>query len=72
MSDDMDSAPEKGPGLIGHDDERSDVEQAVKARSDAVDRGEGGGEPAGFTAPGIEDGVGGTGGEVKNDTQDQQ
>lgn len=63
---------EKGPGLPGHDDGRSDIEQAVMARSDAVARGEGGAEPDTFTAPGVEDGVGGTGGEVKNDTQDQQ
>ena len=54
------------------DDARSDIEQAVEARSDAVARGEGGPEPETFTAPGLEDGVGGTGGEVRRDTQDQQ
>jgi hypothetical protein len=72
MSDtDMD-LPEKGPGLSGHNDPRPDIEQAVDARSDAVARGEGGAEPDTFTAPGVEDGVGGTGGEVKNDTETQQ
>ena len=54
------------------DDDRSDIEQAVEARSDAVARGEGGPEPETFTAPGLEDGVGGTGGEVRRDTEDQQ
>ena len=73
MSDsDLDNVPEKGPGLQGHDDPRSDIEQAVAARADAVARGEGGEEPGPFTAPGDEDGVGGTGGEVKRDTETQQ
>ncbi|WP_174298259.1 hypothetical protein [Sphingomonas bacterium] len=72
MSDTDMNLPEKGPGLPGHDDSRPDIEQAVQARSDAVAHGEGGTESDTFTAPGVEDGVGGTGGEVKRDTQDQQ
>jgi len=53
-------------------DERSDIEQAVEARSDAVARGEGGREPDSFTSSGIPDGVGGTGGVTKNQDDDAQ
>lgn len=53
-------------------DDRSDIEQAVEARKDAVERGEGGREPDSFTSPGMEDGVGGTGGVVKNQDDDAQ
>ncbi|MBR0551971.1 hypothetical protein [Stakelama marina] len=53
-------------------DERSDIEQIVESRSDAVDRGEGGDEPDTFTEPGLPDGVGGTGGRVKNQDDDAQ
>ncbi len=48
------------------EDERSDIQQAVEARADAVARGEGGSEPATFTDTGLHDGNSGTGGEVKN------
>ena len=54
------------------DDDRSDLQQAVEARSDAVARGEGGEEPARFTDTGEPDGAGGTGGEVKNQDIAQQ
>ena len=54
------------------DDPRSDIEQAVEARSDAVARGEGGPEPETFTAPGDHSGNAGTGGEVKNQDRDAQ
>lgn len=54
------------------DDARSDIEQAVASRSDAVERGEGGPEPETFTDPGMNDGVGGTGGIVRNQDLDQQ
>ncbi|MEG3124748.1 hypothetical protein [Sphingomonas sp. GB1N7] len=54
------------------DDERSDLQQEVEARKDAVERGEGGREPDAFTAPGLPDGVGGTGGETKNQGDDAQ
>ncbi|WP_010186860.1 hypothetical protein [Sphingomonas sp. PAMC 26605] len=53
-------------------DDRSDIEQAVEARKDAVERGEGGREPDAFTSQGMEDGVGGTGGVVKNQDDDAQ
>ncbi len=54
------------------DDARSDIEQAVASRSDAVERGEGGDEPETFTATGDHDGNSGTGGEVKNQDLTQQ
>jgi hypothetical protein len=63
-----DSPPEADTG----DDERPDIEQAVEARSDAVKRGEGGDEPATFTAPGLYDGHSGTGAVVKNQDRDAQ
>lgn len=57
----------------GHeDDPRSDIEQAVAARSDAVARGEGGEEPVTFTSTGEHDGVGGTGGVTRNQDMDAQ
>ena len=61
-----DSLPE-----ADHDD-RSDIEQAVEARKDAVERGEGGDEPDVFASPGMADGVGGTGGVTKNQEGDAQ
>ncbi|MBE2993926.1 hypothetical protein IFR23_18200 [Sphingomonas sp. CFBP 13603] len=54
------------------EDTRSDIEQAVESRSDAVERGEGGDEPETFTDTGLPDGVGGTGGVVKNQDNDAQ
>lgn len=54
------------------EDDRSDIEQAVEARSDAVDRGEGGDEIDSFGATGMPDGPAGTGGLVKNQDSDQQ
>lgn len=54
------------------EDDRSDIEQAVEARADAVARGEGGDEPEAMTATDIHDGVGGTGGEVRNQELDAQ
>ena len=54
------------------EDERSDIEKAVEARSDAVARGEGGPEPAIFTDPGLADGVGGTSGVTRNQDDDAQ
>ena len=48
------------------DDPRSDLQQAVEARADAVLRGEGGTEPDVFLSTGDHDGNSGTGGEVKN------
>jgi len=63
-----DSAPESD------DDTRSDIEQAVEARQDAVENGEGanGDEPAPMTAPGLYSGNAGTGGVVKNQDRDAQ
>lgn len=54
------------------DDDRSDLQQMVDARKDAVERGEGGHEPDAFTSPGEFDGVAGTGGVVKNQDDDAQ
>ncbi|HEU0043640.1 hypothetical protein [Sphingomonas sp.] len=61
----------------GHkDDPRSDIEQAVEARSDALERGEGGAgrgpEGAMMTDPGEFSGNLGTGGEVRNQDMDAQ
>ncbi len=54
-------------GLADNDnDTRSDIEQVVEARKDAVERGEGGREPDSFTSAGEPDGVGGTAGVTKN------
>ena len=53
-------------------DDRSDIEQVVESRSDAVARGEGGPEPDRLTDPGMADGVGGTGGRTKNQDDDAQ
>ncbi|MEN2785165.1 hypothetical protein ACFOKI_13925 [Sphingomonas qilianensis] len=54
------------PDLKINEDPRSDLQQMVEARKDAVERGEGGEEPETFTSAGEHDGVGGTGGVVKN------
>ncbi|WP_137899881.1 hypothetical protein [Sphingomonas sp. 2SG] len=64
--DALDSNPD------AREDERSDIEQAVEARADAVARGEGGEEPSRFTDTGAFDGNSGTGGEVKNQDLTQQ
>lgn len=64
---DTDRGPEAAP-----QDDRSDIEQAVQARSDAADRGEGGTEPDPMTSTGDHTGSAGTGGEVKNQNDDAQ
>jgi len=58
------------PPAAQDDDARSDLEQAVAARSDAVERGEG--NPEAEDAPGDFAGTGGTGGVVRNQDQDAQ
>ena len=58
------------PPAARDDDARSDLEQAVAARSDAVERGEGNSEAE--DAPGDFAGTGGTGGVVRNQDQDAQ
>jgi hypothetical protein len=73
MTDDRsDDMPETGPERDGREDERSDIEQIVQSRSDAVARGEGGTEPQPMTAPGEYSGVSGDGGVVKNQDLTQQ
>lgn len=67
---DHDDMPDAAPST--RDDERSDIAQAVAARSDAVERGDGGDEPDPLTAPGDYSGNAGTGGEVKNQDLDAQ
>lgn len=57
---------------IRKDDPRSDLQQEVEARKDAVERGEGGPEPETLTAPGLFSGNAGTGGEAKNQDDDAQ
>ena len=63
--------PNTPPGARD-DDARSDIEQAVSARSDAVERGEGGPEPDPMLKTGDYSGVSGDGGEVKNQGLTQQ
>lgn len=58
--------PNLRPTGDDRDDPRSDIEQAVQSRADAVARGEGGPEPEPMTEPGDYSGVSGDGGEVKN------
>jgi hypothetical protein len=53
-------------------DERSNLQQEVEARKDAIERGEGGPEPETLTAPGLFSGNAGTGGETKNQDDDAQ
>jgi hypothetical protein len=63
--------PNSSPEARGNDP-RSDLEQIVASRSDAVARGDGGTEPAPMTDPGEYSGVSGDGGEVKNQGLTQQ
>ena len=71
---DRDPHPDSPPANDddAREDERSDIEQIVGARKDAVERGEGGREPDSFTSAGLPDGVGGTGGVTKNQDDDAQ
>ena len=71
---DTPNEPLKGPldDPQAQGDDRSDLQQMVEARKDAVERGEGGDEPDSFTSTGIPDGVGGTGGVTKNQDDDAQ
>ena len=57
---------------LKREDERSDIQQAVEARKDAIERGEGGPEPDSMTAPALFSGNAGTGGETKNQDDDAQ
>jgi hypothetical protein len=66
------SDPKTVDVIPNRDDPRPDIQQAVEARSDAVEGGEGGVEPAMFTDTGEFDGNSGTGGEVKNQDDTQQ
>jgi hypothetical protein len=59
------------PTQPGQDDERSDIQQAVEARADAVARGEGG-RPSPLDSTVSEDAAGGAGGRVKNQEENQQ
>ncbi|WHU03259.1 MULTISPECIES: hypothetical protein [unclassified Sphingomonas] len=54
------------------DDPRSDLQQIVEARADAVKRGEGGNGHSPLADAGASDGVGGTAGDVKNQDADAQ
>ncbi|MFA6122752.1 hypothetical protein [Sphingomonas sp.] len=70
MSDEINKGPLDDPR--DNTDPRSDLQQKVEARKDAVECGEGGKEPDAFTSAGMPDGVGGTGGVVKNQGDDGQ
>lgn len=54
------------------DDPRSDIEQAVQSRADEADAAGGGGTTSPLEPAGVEDGVSGTAGEVKNQDRNQQ
>jgi hypothetical protein len=69
MAADQPNTAAATPPAAQDDDARSDLEQAVSARSDAVDRGEGNPEA---TEPDDFAGTGGTGGVVRNQDQDAQ
>jgi len=71
---DPNEGPIKGPfdDPKADTDDRSDLQKMVEARKDAVEDDEGGDEPETFTATGMPDGVGGTGGVVKNQGDDAQ
>lgn len=64
--------PELRPTGDDRADSRSDLEETVQSRSDAVARGEGGPEPEPMTESGDYSGVSGDGGEVKNQGLTQQ
>ena len=64
--EDLSGTDPNTPPEARDDDARSDIEQAVASRSDAVERGEGGPEPDPMTKTGDYSGVSGDGGEVKN------
>ncbi|WP_342747126.1 hypothetical protein [Sphingomonas lenta] len=64
--------PELRPTGDDRGDPRSDLEQMVQSRSDAMARGEGGPEPDPMTKSGEYSGVSGDGGEVKNQGLTQQ
>jgi hypothetical protein len=53
-------------------DTRSDLQQAVEARADAVKRGEGGDDDSALAPSGVFDGNSGSAGEVKNQDRTQQ
>ncbi len=72
LPEDQITQPADTPPQAEEEDARTDIEQAVKARSDALDRGEGGPEPDAMTSPGNYTGNAGTGGEVKNQDLDAQ
>lgn len=54
------------------DDPRSDLEQAVQSRSDEADAAGGGDTSSPLAPTGVDDGVSGTAGEVKNQDKAQQ
>lgn len=68
-----DRDPHPDSAAQADDDTRSDIEQIVESRKDAVERdGNDGEEPETMTAPGLFSGNAGTGGEVKNQDRDAQ
>ena len=72
MTNEASSEPQEVVSPGHEEDPRSDIEQAVEARADALERGEGGSEGAMMTDPGEHSGNRGTGGEVRNQDLDAQ
>jgi len=72
MTDRKTQGDDEGERDIRKGDPRSDLQQEVEARKDAVEGGDGGPEPESLTAPGLFSGNAGTGGETKNQDDDAQ
>ena len=72
MADTKSDAELRGPITGEQDDPRSDIEQAVQSRADEA-KAAGGGDVLPARDPGgMDDGVSGTAGEVKNQDRTQQ
>ncbi len=72
MADTKSDAELRGPITDEPDDPRSDIEQAVQSRADEAKAAGGGVVQPARDPAGIDDGVSGTAGEVKNQDRTQQ
>ncbi len=72
MADMKSDADLRGPITGENDDPRSDLEQAVQSRADEAKTAGGGADTSALEPTGVEDGVSGTAGEVKNQDRTQQ
>ena len=72
MGDTKSDAELRGPITGEEDDPRSDLEQVVQSRADEAAAAGGGDDTSPLEPTGVEDGVSGTAGEVKNQDRTQQ